>query len=78
MEYCKFTKFSGSKMCRTNCRFYINERYPCTLKVANEGDKSLKEIAKIMGLTEARICQIIKGALTKLHENHLFELNDLL
>lgn len=46
----------------------LNEREQRVVQLYYQFDLSLKEIAAVLGLTEARICQINKGALKKLKE----------
>lgn len=47
---------------------HLDEREQRVVQLYYQFDLSLKEIAAVLGLTEARVCQINKGALRKLKE----------
>jgi RNA polymerase sigma factor FliA len=47
---------------------FLDEREQRVVQLYYQFDLSLKEIAAVLGLTEARVCQINKGALKKLKE----------
>lgn len=46
----------------------LNEREQRVIQLYYEFDLSLREIASVLGLTEARVCQINKAALKKMRE----------
>jgi len=46
----------------------LNEREQRVIQLYYEFDLSLKEIAAVLDLTEARVCQINKVALRKMHD----------
>jgi len=71
---CRFKRafrFPMGKRCDSTCRYWIkSEKYSnCSITAANEGPLTLKEIADIFELSEARISQIEQKILKGLR-NH--------
>ncbi len=67
----------GSEPCRqTQCRYHLEHRSngehrlkptrDCALAVANEGERTLEEVAAVLGVSDERVRQIEERALQKL------------
>jgi DNA-directed RNA polymerase specialized sigma24 family protein len=67
----------GSEPCRqTQCRYHLEYRgngehrlkptRDCALVVANEGERTLEEVAAVLGMSDERVRQVEERALQKL------------
>ena len=67
----------GSAPCRqTQCRYHLEQRSngehrlkptrDCALVVANEGERTLEEVAAVLGVSDERVRQVEERALYKL------------
>jgi hypothetical protein len=71
------TMLAGAKRCvQVSCRYHLSHPDPggrplsptrdCALAVANEGPRTLEEIAQLLGMTRERVRQIEEAAIAKL------------
>lgn len=62
-------KFGKEKECQKSCKYWINfpeDNNCCLESIDKNGEMSLREVAKRMGLTYVAILQIERRALKKL------------
>ena len=66
--YTKFREVDKNCLCDNTCQYHIDskENHNCCLEVANQGEHTLKQVAKTIGYTACAVMHIENRALKKL------------
>jgi len=80
---CADTGRAGAACARTGCRYHLAHRghwehhlkptRDCALDVANEGARTLEEVAAVLGVSAERVRQIEEHAIEHLKRNPVLE-----